>query len=149
MTDHEARVKRIVTVQDAQEILRRYGYGHHADALDALIPEPPRPQDTSDDERKALAVVVAYTEDDYLREHGTLGGSAYAVADAIMATPEWRNRGRGPIRPEGITDEAVEAGANALSWAAEGKPLHDLRMADRKQFIREARAVLEAAEGLR
>lgn len=44
----EARVKRVVTVQDAQEILRRYGYGHHADALDSLIPKPPTEVDAPD-----------------------------------------------------------------------------------------------------
>lgn len=43
--------------------------------------------------RDDLASIVAYAEDDYLREHGTLNGSAYDVADRIIAylestTPE-------------------------------------------------------------
>lgn len=36
-------------------------------------------------EHNELANIVAYTEDDYLRERGSLSGSAQAVADAIQA----------------------------------------------------------------
>ncbi len=36
------------------------------------------------EEHQELAVLVAYTEDDYLRERGTLNGSAQAVATAIQ-----------------------------------------------------------------
>lgn len=42
------------------------------------------------------------------------------------------------------TEEDVERAAEALSIAAEGKPLCDLRMSDRDEFMREARAVVAA-----
>lgn len=56
-------------------------------------PTPTEPTlDSSDEEAKRiaqehqdLAVIVAYAEDDYLREHGTISGSAQAVAAAIQA----------------------------------------------------------------
>lgn len=41
-------------------------------------------EDRVESEHQELAVLVAYTEDDYLRENGSLGGSAQAVATAIQ-----------------------------------------------------------------
>lgn len=54
----------------------------HARAALAVFEKAHTP---TDDERNALAVIVAYVEDDYQREHGTLNGSALATADAILA----------------------------------------------------------------
>ncbi len=74
----EARVKRVVTVQDAQEILWRYGYGHHADALDALIPEPSTAVLATDEEMalygqaEAARVPAPPATVNYCPEHGDL-----------------------------------------------------------------------------
>jgi hypothetical protein len=57
----------------------------------ALIPEPP-----SDDERKALIELGEKAYDNWTDSTEADGIGPY-VADTIMASPEWRNRGRGPI----------------------------------------------------
>lgn len=44
-----------------------------------------QPESKSTQEHQELAVLVAYTEDDYIRGNGTDNGSAQAVADAIQA----------------------------------------------------------------
>lgn len=43
-----------------------------------------RTEDRIEREHQELALLVAYTQDDYIRAHGTDGGSAQAVADAIQ-----------------------------------------------------------------
>ena len=42
-------------------------------------------EDWIEREHRELALLVAHTQDDYIRAHGTDGGSAQAVADAIQA----------------------------------------------------------------
>lgn len=41
-----------------------------------------------------LAVIVAYTQDEYIRKHGTEHGVAQEVAKAILAAGFVRNSGR-------------------------------------------------------
>lgn len=79
-------------------------------ALFALIPEPPRPQDTSDDEREAV-IAARKQVLDVLNQGRNLLPLDVLSAQVILVLEDspWRNRGRGPIRPEGITNEMVEA----------------------------------------
>lgn len=107
-------------------------------ASGALDPEP-----STDDERKALAVIVAYTEDDYLREHGTLGGSATAVADAIISSPVWRNRGSGPITREMVEELASEHYRRSAVYNVR-MPWEELPLAYRLNRLYEMRNTLRA-----
>lgn len=58
--------------------------------------------------------------------------------DALTIRPKVRPR-------RTVTDAEVEAAAEAICWAAEAESLPDVRMDMRAQYMREARAALEAA----
>lgn len=76
------------------------------DELRMMVPEQP-----SDDEREALARIVA----DFMQPGGyEVTESDYTLADRIVASPVWRNRHRGLI-----TDEAVAAAVTAYAECIE------------------------------
>jgi hypothetical protein len=101
MNGHTEALARITErVHDAQEVLRRYGYGHHADALDALIPEPP-----ADDEQEALSDARKVV--DYMTIFPDAQEDARKIARALDVLE--RNRHREPI-----TDEVLGAMLGAV-----------------------------------
>lgn len=122
--------------------------GEVLELIDKLDREPPRPQDFSDDEREALALRLmqinpgcdAETAEFYRSQDS--GGWRRSLSDAgdLMASPEWRNRHRGPITDE-VRDVARKAAYGA--WIAT-----DLG-ADGPSLYAIVDAALEAAEAAR
>lgn len=79
------------------------------DGLLKLIPEPP-----TDDEREAVMLVLADGENyDHSPDADAWMFNEERATDRLMASPVWRNRGRGPI-----TDEVRQAVADAIDDTA-------------------------------
>lgn len=132
----------------------------------------------TDDEREALAFELFLADSGQDRAwlyrvwsgHGSehpVKANYFTAADAVLASPVWRNRGRGPIRPEGITDDEIERVAAAIAKAADADYWTDeigawenseqwerdahpdnypgVAYEDREFYRKQARAALEAA----
>lgn len=131
-----------------QQTHRRRAPGPWEEIEAVHVNEPPRPQDTSDDEREAIARTLWEAEVAHNPEGATEGidswdaliadepewASGYQYqAERVMASSEGRNRGRGPI-----TDKMVTAAWDVIALDNMG---HYSR--------RNMRAALEAAEAAR
>lgn len=109
------------------------------DALTALIPEPP-----TGDERQAITLIVRDVHN-YDGRPGFLslsGADARRIAEAILASPVWRNRGRGPIT-EDVIQKACRAHHIAV-WGDDLDPEHIFPAAE----VAAMRAAFEAAPSL-
>lgn len=88
-----------------------YAAAAEIERLSALIPEPPRPRDSSDDERESLALALLaprWPNGEFLA--GITAKTIPMLVDAIQAAGFRRNRGRGPI-----TDDERQAIADEIS----------------------------------
>lgn len=105
-----------------------------ADMIESLIPEIERPTTPSTgDEREALidAMIDVPVSSDMVEFAPDDREDAGYLADAIIASPVWRNRHRGPI-----TDEMVDAALSVLEEREHGMT----------SVQDDMRAALEAAE---